>query len=696
MKQFEYLLQEDIDSFEKGEATRAYNMLGCHYIKKTNQYRFSVWAPNAKSVCVVGDFNNWDTEQCPMQRGEGGIFVAFLSEIKQGDNYKYFITAQDDTTCYKADPYGYFAEVRPATASKVWDIEGYEWTDTAYLQKREQKNVRTSPMSVYELHLGSWKVNEDEPVNVAAIADDVISYVKKMGFTHIELMPITEFPYDGSWGYQVTGYFATTSRFGTPQDYMTFVDKCHKAGIGVILDWVGAHFPKDEHGLADFDGTKLYEHLDPRQGEHPHWGTLIYNYGRGGVMSFLISSIMFFMDKYHVDGVRLDAVSSMLYLDFGKQEGEWVPNPKGGNINLEAVSFLQKLNHAVLTAYPGTMTIAEESTAFPLVTKPAQVGGLGFSFKWNMGFMNDMLSYMSMDHLFRKDNHNKLTFSMTYAYSENYILPFSHDEVVHGKGSMINKMFGSYEEKFDSLRAFYGFVYGHPGKKLLFMGDEFAQFIEWDYQKELDWFLHEYPSHDSMSAYVSDLNHLYKKYRALYQIEDSWDGFQWQSVDDNENSVVSFVRSAKPHAGKTQRIMCVINFTPIARADYKIGIPFEGEKLNLLLNSDEEKYGGSGEVVSQSIKIVHTPWGEFDSHVSLTLPPLSAMFFEIEQAPKKSKKASGKAVSAKSGAKKASGKAVSAKSGGEKTATKKTATKKTGAKKPTEKKPSAKTKQTGK
>ena len=661
----DYINPTAIKDYCVGQNFFSYEELGCHYIEELHAHRFEVWAPNARSVSVVGDFNNWDRNAHMCEKLPGGVWVAIISGLKDGDNYKYFVVGYDGSEHYKTDPYATWCEVRPATASKVWSIDGYTWKDEKYMKKRAETNWRYAPMLIYELHLGSWKCGEDGSVHLNDVGPEIIKYVKKMGFTHIELMPINEYPFDGSWGYQVTGYYAVTSRYGTPQDYMAFIDACHAAGIGVILDWVPAHFPKDEHGLASFDGTKLYEHHDPKQGEMPQWGTLLFNYGRPEVVSFLVSSAMFFAKKYHVDGLRLDAVSAMLYLDFGKQHGEWVANRHGGNINLEAVDFLRTLNHALLTENAGFLSIAEESTAYPMITKPPYVGGLGFSFKWNMGFMNDTLQYMSMDHLFRRDNHNKLTFSMTYAYSENYILAYSHDEVVHGKASMIGKMFGSYDEKFMALRAFYGFIYAHPGKKLLFMGDEFAQFSEWDYQKSLDWFLHEYPSHDSMSLYVRDLNHMYQKYRAMYQVDDSWEGFEWLIVDDNQNSVVAFSRMAKPWRGKKQTVVCVINFTPVQRDHYRVGMNCGGE-LQLILNSDDFKYSGNGVPVESTVSIEEVEHGGKEYSVELTLPPLSAMFFELkpEEKPAKSKKGVSKAKKGEADAVKtvASKKAVGTKS----------------------------------
>ena len=508
--------QDEIYLFNIGEAQQAYATFGCHRVNESGLHRFLVWAPNAREVSVVGDFNGWDASRNRMERLDSGVFAAFVPGLRDGDCYKYAIHGCDGKTVLKADPFAFHAEVRPATASKVWSLGKYDWHDAEYLKRRQGQNLLNRPVSIYEMHIGSWRKPEDwRFADFRRVADELSDYLVEMGFTHVEIMPVTEYPLDDSWGYQVTGFYAITGRYGTPQDFMYFVDVMHAKGIGVIMDWVPAHFPRDEHGLARFDGTCLYEHQNPMQSDHPQWGTLIFNYARPEVASFLVSSAMLFFDVYHIDGIRVDAVTSMLYLDYARNPGEFVPNEDGGNIDRSAAAFLQKLNSVILTRYPGVMTVAEESTAYPMITKPPYDGGLGFLFKWNMGFMHDTLDYMSMDPFFRRHHHNKLTFSMHYAFTENFILPYSHDEVVHGKKSLLGKMYGAYDEKFASLRLLLGFMYAHPGKKLLFMGGEFGQFIEWDYRKELDWFLLGYESHDRMRRYVQALNEFYTRNPAL-------------------------------------------------------------------------------------------------------------------------------------------------------------------------------------
>lgn len=625
------LFQDDVFLFNTGEAQRAYLMMGCHKVEETGEYRFCVWAPNAKGVSVVGEFNDWNPDKNPMEPHEGGLFVAYVKEAKHGDMYKYLIHGYDGQDYYKADPFAFYSELRPGTASRVYDLADYDWTDEKFLKKRARTNLQKRPVSIYEMHLGSWRQHEDGSFfTYRETADELVPYLKKMGFTHVEVMPLTEHPFDGSWGYQVTGYYSVTSRYGTPEDFMYMVDKLHEAGIGIILDWVPAHFPRDAHGLRRFDGTALFEHENPMQGEMPQWGTMLFNYGRPEVQSFLVSSAMFFMDVYHIDGMRIDAVSSMLYLNFCKEDGQYVPNKYGGTENLEAIAFIKKLNSVLLTNYPGIMMIAEESSAYPLVTKPPYDGGLGFTFKWDMGFMNDSLKYMETDHLFRKYKHNNLTFSMQYAFSENYILPFSHDEVVHGKHSMVDKMFGDYWQKFASLRAFYGYIFAHPGKKHLFMGDEFAQFIEWNFAKELDWFLLDYDSHRTMQTYMKKLNAFYQKHRAFYDIEDSWEGFDWITVDDKDNSVIAFMRISTPWRGKVQKIVSVTNFTPVVHYDYKIAMPTTGV-LREILNSDDPSFGGSGVKNLPEIEVTADPFHGREASASITLPPLATVYFMFDE-----------------------------------------------------------------
>lgn len=619
-----YVSNDDIWLYNTGNARRAYHALGCRYIPECGMHRFAVWAPHAREVSVVGDFNGWDGYAHPMWRRDDEIWVTFIPGLKNGDIYKYRVVGEDWNTVLKADPFAFHAETGPATGSKIWDIEGYEWTDSDYMEKRRRKDSVHAPMSIYEMHMGSWRKKDGEVFpNYRRVADELVEYLKYMHYTHVELLPITEYPYDGSWGYQVTGFFAPTSRYGTPQDFMYFVDKLHSEGIGVIIDWVPAHFPRDEHGLRMFDGAPCYECSEQRMAEHPDWGTMIFDYSRPQVQSFLTSSAMFFFDKYHVDGIRVDAVSSMLYLDYGRRFGEWTPNKDGGNINLGAVDFLRKLNSAVLTEYPGAITIAEESTAFPLVSRPPEVGGLGFVFKWDMGFMHDTLDYMAIDPYFRSYNHSRLTFSMMYAFSENFVLAFSHDEVVHGKASMVNKMWGDYETKFASLRALYGYQFAHPGKKLMFMGGEFAQFIEWNYLQQLDWSLLEYPLHDGMRKYVRELGRLYASTPALWKVDDSWDGFSWLNVDDSERSSVAFMRMSQ-----RSYIVCALNFTPVRYDDFTIGLPKPGV-LKELINSDDTQYGGSGILNKAEIESADESFLDHPCSAKITLPPMSAVWFRF-------------------------------------------------------------------
>ncbi len=648
--------------FKQGNNMEAYRYFGAHLCAQDGQAGvvFRVWAPHAQAVSVVGDFNRWTPDADMMHKVADAVWELFIPGMKAYDVYKFCITTPSGEQVYKADPYAFHAETRPANGSKVYDIGGYPWGDAAWDEAQKKRDVLNSPMLIYELHAGSWKMKEEGvPYNYSELADELIPYIKEMGYTHVELLPITEYPFDGSWGYQVTGYFAPTSRYGTPHDFMAFVDKLHQAGIGVILDWVPAHFPKDGYGLYMFDGAPCYEDPNPRRGEHKEWGTMVFNYGMPEVQSFLISSALFWVEQYHIDGLRVDAVASMLYLDYNRRDGEWEQNVNGGKENLEAIAFLQKCNSTVLGRYPYKMMIAEESTAWPLVTKPASDGGLGFNFKWNMGWMNDMLSYMKTDPLFRAGNHGKVTFSFFYAFSENFVLPISHDEVVHGKCSLINKMPGDYEQKFANLRTFYGYMTAHPGKKLLFMGQEFGQFIEWDENKPLDWMLLGYDKHRQLQAYVKDLNAFYRETPAMWEIDYSWEGFQWIVPDDNQQSVIAFLR----RDAKGKMVMVVCNFNPVLREGYEMGVPNAGSYKEVL-NSDDPKYGGSG-VTNGTVRSRKGAMHGFEQHVSLTLPPLSTLYFSVPAPRKKAAKpAAAKADAKKTAAKKpASKKAAAPKAG---------------------------------
>lgn len=605
--------------FNNGVNYRAYQALGCH--KTEEGYRFGVWAPKARLVSLVGDFNQWQPGVHPMQPlDETGIWHLTLEEgIEEGTLYKYAVTTEQGEVFFRADPFGFASELRPGTASRVYTLCGYEWQDAEFIAQRSQKDMTREPVSIYEMHLGSWRKCKEIKC-YRDMADQLVPYLLDMGYTHVEVMPIAEHPLDDSWGYQITGFYAVTSRYGTPQDFMYFVDLCHQNGIGVILDWQAAHFPRDEAGLRRFDGTALYEHPDPRRGEQPQWGTCLFNYGKAEVRSFLISNALFWMDYYHVDGLRVDAVSSMLYLDYGKNQGEWLPNRHGGHENLEAVEFLRQLNTVVGREYPGVMMIAEESTTWPKVTKPVEADGLGFTFKWNMGFMNDMLEYMSMDSYFRKWNHDKLTFSMMYAFSERYILPFSHDEVVHGKKSLLNKMPGEYDDMFDQLRLLFAYQFAHPGKKLNFMGSEFGQFVEWRFDQELDWGLLNYESHQKLQDFVSELNFFYREHSPLYEIDDSWDGFDWLNHEDRDHSVVAFSRFDK----EGRELVCIFNFLPTEWEHYRLGVN-KGTYVEVL-NSDAVEFGGSGWTNQKLIVAQNEPWNYKDYSVTLRLPGYGAVF----------------------------------------------------------------------
>ena len=599
MQKYEQLAITELDAYLFGQGTHyeIYNKMGAHVGVKDGKegVYFAVWAPAAREVYVIGEFNNWNAYGYDMKKiSDGGIYDLFIPGAKAGDMYKFLIISQSGEALYKADPYANQAQLRPETASIVADLSGYEWKDSEWVEKKKTENHLKAPLSIYECHLGSWKKKDDGTEDgfytYRELAPELAKYVSDMGYTHIELMGIAEYPYDGSWGYQVTGYYAPTARYGTPKDFMYFVDYMHEKGIGVILDWVPAHFPKDAHGLANFDGTAVYEHADPRQGEHPDWGTKIYNYGRPEVKNFLIANALYWVEECHVDGLRVDAVASMLYLDYGKKDGEWVANKYGGNKNLEALEFFKHLNTVVLGRNHGTVMIAEDSTAWPMVTGKAEDDGLGFSLKWNMGWMNDFLEYMKLDPYFRKFNHNKMTFSMTYAYSEKYVLVLSHDEVVHLKCSMLEKMPGELDDKFKNLKAGYTFMFGHPGKKLLFMGQDFGQLREWSEARELDWYLLGEENHQKLQQYVSDLLHIYRKYPALYGADNDPSAFEWINANDGDRSIFSFVRKSPT---RRNNILVVCNFTPVARPDYRVGVP---KKKQYKLIMDEQGLLPKGKV----------------------------------------------------------------------------------------------------
>ena len=615
-------MKDFYNNFSSGITSEAYRYLGS--FEKNGSVTFRVWAPGASAVSVAGDFNGWDNEANPMKQCGNGIWEAKIKGAKKFDSYKYAITGPDGMTVLKSDPYARHFETAPANASKIYESE-YVWNDGEWLEAQKSKNIYESPVNIYEVHAGSWKrFSDGNTYDYVTLANELSKYLKKMNYTHVELMPVTEYPYEGSWGYQVSGYFAPTSRYGSPDDFKKFVDIMHRSGIGVILDWVPAHFPRDGFGLYRFDGTPCYEYADPRKGEHKEWGTVVFDYGKPQVRNFLISSAVYWVKEYHADGLRVDAVASMLYLDYGRQNGEWIPNSYGGKENLEAVAFLKDMNTAVFAANPSVMMIAEESTAWPLVTKPPQDGGLGFNFKWNMGWMNDMLRYMSLDPYFRKDNHDCLTFSFFYAFSENFIMPISHDEVVHGKCSMIEKIPGEYEMKFASLRAFYAYMTAHPGKKLLFMGQEFAQFTEWNYQKELDWMLLDYDMHKRMQQYVAELNKFYLNNPEFWEIDYSWDGFNWISNDDNTQSIIAFRRIDK----SGNEIITVCNFVPVARENYRIGVPKKGSYRRIFC-SDSVDYGGTTEKTAVSVKSEKVPMHGYDNSVSISIPAMSVSFYRV-------------------------------------------------------------------
>ena len=618
----------DISLFNEGKHYSIYEKMGAHpmTVDGVEGVLFAVWAPNADRVSVVGNFNNWDGRRHPMRKLDySGIYELFIPGKLVGEIYKYEIKAKSGQVFMKSDPYAFSSEVRPANASRIVDIS-YKWKDAAWMEKRENKNTDEQPMAIYEMHLGSWKRPTDgrEFYNYRDIASLLADYLLMMNYNYVELMPIMEHPYDPSWGYQVTGYYAPTSRYGSPADFMYFVDYLHSKGIGVILDWVPAHFPKDEHGLGRFDGTALYEHEDPKRGEHPHWGTYIYNYGRNEVRNFLVANALYWAEKYHIDGIRIDAVASMLYLDYGRGDGEWLPNIYGGNENLEAIDFIKKLNSKMHELHKGVIMIAEESTAWPMMTHPVEAGGLGFDYKWNMGWMNDFLNYMKLDPLYRKYHHNDLTFSMVYAYSEKFILVLSHDEVVHEKGSMIAKMPGGYEDKFSNLRVAYGYMMTHPGKKLLFMGQEIAQFTEFNENAEVDWSLFEFDAHVFMQGYVKELNELYKTEPALYELDSSPEGFTWINCNSANTSLLSYVRKGKK---ESDTLLIICNFTPMEHKAYKLATP-SGGRWQEIFSSDNNRYGGEGRN-NKTVKQAKKAECDGQEHyISVTVPPLSISVFK--------------------------------------------------------------------
>ncbi|MXP74292.1 1,4-alpha-glucan branching protein GlgB [Lachnospiraceae bacterium WCA-9-b2] len=618
--------------FGQGNHYEIYKKLGAHKAKKGKKegVYFAVWAPHARSVSVVGDFNEWNMEANPMERAEPlGIYTCFIPDVKEYDLYKFCVETYQGEFVFKADPFGNYAELRPGTASRVADLTKITWTDNVWLENRKTWKHTEQPMSIYEAHIGSWKRHpgreDDGFYNYREFAKECVNYLKDMGYTHVELIGIAEHPFDGSWGYQVIGYFAPTSRYGTPEDFAWMVNYFHRNKIGVILDWVPAHFPRDIHGLADFDGTPTYEYADPKKGEHPDWGTKIFDYGKNEVRNFLISNALFWVEQFHVDGLRVDAVASMLYLDYGKQDGQWVANKYGGNKNLEAIDFFKHLNSVVLGRNPGALMIAEESTAWPKVTGSVEDDGLGFSLKWNMGWMHDFTEYMKLDPYFRKDHHYQMTFAMSYAHSENYILVLSHDEVVHLKCSMLNKMPGLGFDKYANLKVGYAFMMGHAGKKLLFMGQEFAQLREWSEERELDWFLLAEDEHRQVQNWVRDLLHLYKRNKAMYEMDDSWDGFEWINADDASRSIFSFVRHSR---GKKKNLLFVCNFTPMARDDYRVGVPRK-KQYKLIMNSDDEQYGGKGEERPEIYKAVKKECDGRPFSFAYKLPPYGVAIFEF-------------------------------------------------------------------
>ncbi len=620
-------VQNLLNRFFSGCEAHAYEYFGCHAVGGDG-YVFRVWAPHARAVSLVGDFNGWEPAALPLEKVDGrGVWEAAVQNLPAYASYKYHIVDETGRGVMKSDPFASHFETRPGNASKVYSVGGYVWQDGDWQRAKGEQAVQgslTQPVNIYEVHAGSWRQYPDgNPFSYEKLGDELIPYVVDMGYTHIEMLPMMEYPFDGSWGYQVTGYYAPTSRYGTPEEFMRFIDRCHQAGIGVILDWVPAHFPKDECGLYRFDGTPCFEYADPRKGEHKEWGTCVFDYGRPEVRSFLISNAMYWLEVFHADGLRVDAVASMLYLDYNRRDGEWVANQYGGKENLEAIEFLRALNTAVFAAHPDAMMIAEESTSWPMVSRPASDGGLGFNYKWNMGWMNDMLQYLSLDPWFRQFNHDKLTFSFFYAFSENFVLPISHDEVVHGKCSLINKMPGTYEEKFASVRAFLGYMMAHPGKKLLFMGSEFGQFKEWDYESGLDWLLLEYESHRMLQHFVRSLNHFYRQTPAFWEVDFTWEGFSWIAHDDNQQSIISF-RRMDNHGGE---IIALCNFNPVKREHYRIGAPVYGTYAEVF-STDAAEFGGGG-ITNGTFDTDLVPMHGFEQSMELTIPPLSVLYFRL-------------------------------------------------------------------
>jgi len=608
--------------FHQGTNYRSYEYMGAHFdsVDGKNGVTFRVWAPNADAVSVVGDFNDWNENANPMQRiSDGGVFETFIENLKEFDAYKYAVN-HNQNTILKADPYAFHAETPSKTASKIYDLDGYKWHDKNYLAKKTA--IKNRPMNIYEVNLASWKRKENgDYLTYVELAEELVSYVADMGYTHVEFMPIAEYPFDGSWGYQVTGYYAVTSRYGTPKDFMYLVDCFHKKNIGVILDWVPAHFPKDQHGLYEFDGTLCYENQGWDRKEHKTWGTRIFDWGRNEVQSFLVSNALFLMEKFHVDGLRVDAVASMLYLDYDKKPGEWIPNEYGGNYNLQAIEFFKKLNSVIYSNFPNALMIAEESTAFANITKPVCDGGLGFNYKWNMGWMNDVLSYVELDPYFRSGSHNKLTFSMCYAFSESYVLPISHDEVVHGKKSLLSKMYGNNEQKFASMRAFMMYMFAHPGKKLSFMGNEYGQYKEWDYAEGLEFFLLEYPLHQKLKDFNKKLNRIYKTTPALYEIEDSWQGFTWVAVDERDNNVLSFVRRDL----NGRELLAIFNFSGKGYQEYRLGA--EKGEYKAVLCSDDKRFGGTGTLKKKTFIADQISAHGKEYSINIALPEFSGIYF---------------------------------------------------------------------